>query len=90
MKIQFPNGFAKLTDCGKIDFEVDCKTIREGLDLILRSQNNLRELIYDSDNKIHGYINIYMNGEDIRFYDGIDTEASLESEVVLIMAVAGG
>ena len=49
-----------------------------------------RDLICGEDGKLRRFVNIFVDGDDIRFLDGMDTEINESSEVTMISAVAGG
>ena len=40
--------------------------------------------------KLHRFVNIYVNDEDVRFSAGLDTEISDGDSVTILPAVAGG
>jgi sulfur-carrier protein len=40
--------------------------------------------------KLHRFVNIYVNDEDVRFSGGLDTEISDGDSVTILPAVAGG
>ncbi len=42
------------------------------------------------DGKLHRFVNIYVNDEDVRFSGGLDTEISDGDSVTILPAVAGG
>ena len=42
------------------------------------------------DGKLHRFVNIYVNDEDVRFSVGLDTEISDGDSVTILPAVAGG
>jgi sulfur-carrier protein len=43
-----------------------------------------------SPGKLHRFVNIYINDEDVRFSGGLDTEISDGDTVTILPAVAGG
>ena len=43
-----------------------------------------------SNGKLHRFVNIYVNDEDVRFSGGLDTEISDGDSVTILPAVAGG
>jgi molybdopterin synthase sulfur carrier subunit len=43
-----------------------------------------------SDGELNRYVNIYLNDEDVRVLDGLDTPASGSDTVVILPAMAGG
>ncbi len=46
--------------------------------------------IYDEKGKIRRFINIYVNGKDIRFLNHLDTELKERDKISIIPAVGGG
>lgn len=42
------------------------------------------------DGKLHRYVNIYVNDEDVRFSGGLDTAIADGDSVIILPAVAGG
>ena len=52
--------------------------------------DNFRKRIFDQQGKPRKFLNIYVNGKDIRFKDGFDTKVSDKDEIDLIPAVSGG
>ena len=43
-----------------------------------------------ADGKLHRFVNIYVNDEDVRFSGGLDTAISDGDTVTILPAVAGG
>ena len=54
--------------------------------------SGISERLIDSDNagKLHRFVNIYVNDEDVRFSGGLDTAISDGDSVTILPAVAGG
>jgi molybdopterin converting factor small subunit len=46
--------------------------------------------VCDAEGRIKKYINIFVNGEEIRTLDGMETAVSDRDEVYIIPAMAGG
>jgi len=46
--------------------------------------------IVDEDGEIRRFVNLFVNGEDVRFLDGLHTPLSQGDEVSIVPAVAGG
>ena len=44
----------------------------------------------DEDGALRHFVNVYVNGEDIRFLDDIRTKVQAGDEVSIVPAVAGG
>lgn len=49
-----------------------------------------RARLFDGQDRLKQFINIYIDGEDIRFLDGLNTAVPERAEVMIVPAVAGG
>ena len=64
-------------------------TVRELLDdLMSRFPGLSSQLVEDDD--IAPFVNVYVEGEDVRTLDGLETEVRPGSTVILLPAMAGG
>ena len=70
--------------------EVDAKTVEEAINQLILKFPSLQNKIFDENNKIRRYINIYLGDEDIRFLDFLNTKLEAEAEISLVPAIAGG
>ncbi|WP_072687773.1 MoaD/ThiS family protein [Rhodococcus marinonascens] len=43
-----------------------------------------------NDGRLHRFVNVYVNDEDVRFSGGLDTEVADGDSVTILPAVAGG
>ncbi|NRA84084.1 MAG: MoaD/ThiS family protein [Gammaproteobacteria bacterium] len=43
-----------------------------------------------NNKEVHGFINIYLNDEDIRFGEGLNTQVKPGDAITILPAVAGG
>jgi molybdopterin synthase sulfur carrier subunit len=50
----------------------------------------MSERIVDEDGEIRRFVNLFVNGEDVRFLDGLATALGQGDEVSIVPAVAGG
>jgi molybdopterin synthase sulfur carrier subunit len=50
----------------------------------------IRERLMDETGQIRRFVNIYVNGDDVRFMDGLGTALKDGDEVSIVPAVAGG
>ncbi|MES2936792.1 MAG: MoaD/ThiS family protein [Pseudomonadota bacterium] len=51
---------------------------------------DLSSQFYDSERKLKTYINVFVNGDDIRTLEGMNTPVGDRDEVHIIPAMAGG
>ena len=64
-------------------------TVRELLDDLMSRFPGLREQLVEDDD-IAPFVNVYVEGEDVRTLDGLDTPVATGSTVILLPAMAGG
>jgi len=50
----------------------------------------MKERLCDDTGDLRRFVNVYVNGEDVRFLDGLSTPLSGGAEVSIVPAVAGG
>jgi molybdopterin converting factor small subunit len=64
------------------------------LDAVLKdvdSRNEgLRGRLVDDEGKLHRFVNIYVDDEDVRFAGGLEAPVKENSQVTILPAVAGG
>jgi MoaD family protein len=76
---------------GASEAEVEgAATVAEVLDGLFERFVELRDRISDEEGSLRRFVNVYVEGEDIRFLDGLDTPVSDGDEVTILPAVAGG
>ena len=75
---------------GESELEVEGRTVGEVLDALFDRHGELRERLSDGEGALRRFINVYVDGEDIRFSDGLQTPVADGHEVQILPAVAGG
>ncbi len=50
----------------------------------------LKERLCDESGELRRFVNVYINGEDVRFLQGLSTGLKTGDEVSIVPAVAGG
>lgn len=50
----------------------------------------LKERICDDAGKVRRFVNLYVNGEDIRFLSSLETPVKEGDEISIVPAIAGG
>ena len=75
---------------GSKSVEAEGSTIAEVLEGINERFLGFREQITMEDGSLHRYVNIYVNDEDIRFMQQLDTPVAKGDVVSILPALAGG
>ncbi len=75
---------------GDGEVQVDGETVGAVLDALAAEHAELKDRIADEDGTLRRFVNVYVNGDDIRFGDGLETPVPAGAEVQILPAVAGG
>lgn len=89
IKVRIPTPLRKLTN-GKDEVSAEGKNIKELIEDIEKHYPGLKERICEGDGKLRRFVNVYLNDEDIRFKNNMDTELKADDEISIIPAIAGG
>ena len=87
--VRIPTPLRKLTN-GQDKVSVDGNTLRSIVEELENEFPGIKDRICDENGEIRNFVNLYVNGEDVRFEAGLDTPTSSGSEVSIVPAVAGG
>jgi sulfur-carrier protein len=74
---------------GNREVQASGSTVRELLDDLRANLPQLGDKVYDGDS-IRPFVNVYLDGEDVRTLDGVDTPVKDGSTLILLPAMAGG
>ena len=64
--------------------------VQEALNQLEAAFPGVKERIVDASGELHRFVNIYINSEDVRFLQGLETSLNDGDEVSIVPAVAGG
>lgn len=72
--------------------EVSAKggTVAALVDDLEKNHPGIKERICDDEGKVRRFVNIFVNGDDIRFLDNLNTVLQDGDEVSIVPAIAGG
>ena len=88
-QIRIPAPLRKLTNDQEL-VTSDAATLKDAIDGLEGQYPGLRERLCDEAGQIRRFVNIYVNGEDVRFLDNVNTKLTAKDEVSIVPAVAGG
>jgi MoaD family protein len=88
VRIEIPTPLREHT-AGKTEVEVKGGTVQEALNDLVKQYPTIGPKLFN-DGKLRPYINIFLNDEDIRYLDEMQTAVKDGQLVALIPAVAGG
>jgi len=89
IKIAIPTPLRRIT--GDADtVEVSPGTINEMIESVETRYPGFRARLCEDSGALRRFINIYVNGEDVRFLDNLATRVTDGAEVSIVPAIAGG
>jgi molybdopterin synthase sulfur carrier subunit len=75
---------------GQDKVEIDASNLGEIIDRLESDYPGFKERLLDESGELRYFVNIYLNGEDVRFLQGTNTSTKSGDEVSIVPAVAGG
>ncbi|HJX32960.1 MAG TPA: ubiquitin-like small modifier protein 1 [Solirubrobacterales bacterium] len=75
---------------GRPEVEAAGSTVGEVLRALTAEHPDTEGQLFDADGDLNRYVNVYLNDEDVRVLDGLDTGVSDGDTVVILPAMAGG
>ena len=89
VKVRIPTPLRKITG-GKDEVTAEGANVSEIIDDLEKNYAGLKERICEPDGNLRRFVNLYLNDEDIRFMDNLETKISESDELSIIPAIAGG
>ena len=89
LKLTIPTALRRVTRDEDV-VEVEAGTIREIIGHVDQTYPGFRARVCEDDDKLRRFINIYVDGEDIRFLDNLATSVPDGAELSIVLAIAGG
>ena len=87
--VRIPTPLRRITN-GQGKVELESLTLGEMVEQLDTSFPGFKTRLVDENGELRYFVNIYLNGEDVRFLQGLDTSTNSGDEVSIVPAVAGG
>jgi molybdopterin converting factor small subunit len=75
---------------GEKELNAGGSSVGEVLRALADSHPETESQLFASDGGLNRYVNVYLNDEDVRVLDGLDTAVSEQDTLVILPAMAGG
>ncbi len=75
---------------GNTSVSVDGATVGDVFQSLVERFPGLRGNLLGDDGGMHKFVNVFLNDDDIRYLDRLDTKVSDGDEIAILPAVAGG
>ena len=87
--VRIPTPLRRMTN-GKGRVEVAPSSMSALIEQLDEAYPGIKARLVGEDGELHYYVNLYLNGEDVRFLEGLGTSANSGDEVSIVPSVAGG
>jgi sulfur-carrier protein len=75
---------------GQSQVEADGSTVGEVLKALADEHPATKSQLFSEEGQLNRYVNVYLNDEDVRVLDGLDTQVKGSDMLVILPAMAGG
>jgi molybdopterin converting factor small subunit len=75
---------------GEREVSAGGSTVGEVLGALAEAHPETRGQLFGQDGQLNRYVNVYLNDEDVRVLEGLDTEVKDSDTLVILPAMAGG
>jgi MoaD family protein len=75
---------------GEKSVEVEGGTVGAAVQALVGRHPALAEQLLTHEGELHRFVNVYVNGRDVRYLDGLATPIESRDEIRLLPAIAGG
>ncbi len=89
VKVRIPAPLRRLT-ANQTVVEVEASTLAQCMEGLESQFPGMKERLMDQEGQVQQFVNVYVNGEDIRFLQELDTPLKAGDEVSIVPAIAGG
>ena len=87
--VRIPTPLRRMTN-GKDKVEVESDNLGDLVEKLNSEFPGFKDRLVDEEGELRYFVNIYLNGEDVRFMDGLNTSTSSGDEISIVPAGAGG
>lgn len=72
------------------EIEAEGATVGEALAHVAAQYPDLKHQIYEDDTKLRGFVNVFVDGTNIKKLNGLETPVAAGATVMIVPAIAGG
>ena len=89
VRVRVPTPLRKYTQ-GADEVDAQGDTVKALVEDLEKKFPGIKERICDESGKIRRFVNVYVNGDDIRFLQNLDTSVTSGDDISIVPAIAGG
>ena len=89
VRVRIPTPMRAATD-GAAELSLDASTVGQLIEDLEQRYPGMQGRLRDDAGELRRFVNLYLNGEDVRFKQGLSTNLQAGDELSIVPAVAGG
>jgi sulfur-carrier protein len=89
VRVRVPTPLRKFTK-GVDEVDAQGNNIRSIVEDLEKNYPGIKERICDDSGKVRRFVNVYVNGDDIRFLQNLETALKEGDNISIVPAIAGG
>ena len=89
VKVRIPTPLRKFTQ-GADEVSAQGNNVKAIVEDLEKSFPGIKERICDETGKVRRFVNVYVNGDDIRFLQNLETSLKEGDSISIVPAIAGG
>ena len=89
IKVRVPTPLRRFT-AGIDEVVADGDSIRNVIEDLDRRHPGIRERLLDDSGELRRFVNVYLNGDDIRFLNQLNSKVKDGDDISIVPAIAGG
>ena len=89
VRVRVPTPLRKFTQ-GSDEVDASGDTVLAMFEDLEQNHPGIKERIMDESGKVRRFVNVYVNGDDIRFLKNVDTALKDGDNISIVPAIAGG
>ena len=89
IRVRVPTPLRKFT-AGSEEVAAAGESIKAVIEDLERNHPGIRERLMDEKGELRRFVNIYLNGDDIRFLNQLNSQVKDGDDISIVPAIAGG
>lgn len=87
--LRIPSPLRAYTD-GQAEIQVRGETVAAALQDLIDRYPALKQHLFGEEGELRAFVNLFLNDEDIRHLQGVETRLAEDDRLMLIPSIAGG
>ena len=90
VSIEIPSALQKFVDNQSTVEVQEGEKVKDAINNLIAEHSALKEHLFDEQGRIRAFVNIYLNDEDIRYSQNLDTDVKAGDIIQIVPSIAGG